>query len=90
MNDSEIDQVSRSWAGHLATNPKLRQRVNALAGDDAALADLVNSTVKPQVKVGPADVPKVKAHVLKAFGGPLPEDHERGITFNRLDDPPWG
>ena len=41
MTNKEIDRISRSWVGHIATNPKVREKMSA-AKTDTDWADLIN------------------------------------------------
>jgi hypothetical protein len=61
--NKDIDRISRSWAGHLATNPDVRAQMNDVLdnGTDEDMADLINQTVVPKDNVHEDDVPAIKA-----------------------------
>jgi hypothetical protein len=66
MRESELDRVSRSFAGHLITNPALRKAVHdayRTAGrstPEARVAKIINKTIAPKTPVKEADVPKIR------------------------------
>jgi hypothetical protein len=67
MTKSDLDRISRSWVGHIATSPDLRETMNKVlakgpAGDEE-MADLINQTVIPKDNVSKDDVPAIKAHI---------------------------
>jgi hypothetical protein len=62
MTKGEIERVSRSWIGHLATDPEVREKL-ARARSDAEVANLINETVTPKETVAAEDVPAIKRHV---------------------------
>lgn len=62
MTNAEIERVSRSWIGHLATNPQVREKLSK-ARSDAEIASLINETVMPEDKVEANHVPAIGLHV---------------------------
>jgi hypothetical protein len=62
MTNAEIERVSRSWIGHLATDPQVREKLSK-AHTDAEKARLINETVIPKDKVEAKDVPEIARHV---------------------------
>jgi hypothetical protein len=72
MTKKDIERVSRSWAGHLATNPQVRKQF-ASAKTPTAKADLINDTVIPKDNVQVGDVPKIQANIQKYFGAGKPD-----------------
>jgi hypothetical protein len=77
MNDDEIDQISRSFIGHLATDPDVRaagQAAVAQYGDPndqyTALADIINTAVNPAITCSADDMPAIIARINALFGPP--------------------
>jgi ribosomal protein L19E len=62
MTNADIERVSRSWIGHLATNPQVREKLSKARSDDD-IASLINDTVIPKDKVEATDVPAIARHV---------------------------
>jgi hypothetical protein len=62
MTKADIERVSRSWIGHLATDPQVREKLSR-ARSDADTASLINETVIPKEKVEAKDVPAIARHV---------------------------
>lgn len=67
-------QIARSWIGHLATDPDTRNKLNAtmeLSVDqrNAALANLINQTVQPELKIAAGDVPQIMKIVAAWYRG---------------------
>ena len=62
MTNADIERVSRSWIGHLATNPHVREKL-LKARSDAEMASLINETVIPKENVEAKDVPAIAGHV---------------------------
>jgi hypothetical protein len=80
-----IDSISRSWVGHIASNPELREQVNEILllrrGANAKLADLINKTVGPKKKVKAEDVRKIKKRVNEMFA---PGDQPKGARISNI------
>ncbi len=55
---TNIDQITRSWVGHLATNPRVREQLLG-AESNVQIANVINETVMPQDPVQPEDVPAI-------------------------------
>ncbi|HEV8020606.1 MAG TPA: hypothetical protein VGP41_05040 [Candidatus Lustribacter sp.] len=72
MTNKEIARITRSWVGHITTNPSVRDQ---MAGDKTNddWADLINDTVIPKDNVTPDDVPKIRDAMAQMFrdGGPV-------------------
>lgn len=66
MTKKELDRISRSWVGHLATRPDLRAQADAIKSNES-FADLINDTVAPNNTVQPEDVPAIKKAVLSLY-----------------------
>jgi hypothetical protein len=62
MTEADIERVSRSWIGHLATNPRVREQMSKTRSD-ADEAKLINETVAPKEHVEAKDVPAIARHV---------------------------
>jgi hypothetical protein len=64
MTNKDIDRISRSWVGHIATNPDVRNQMNTILNKgpkgNEEMADLINSTVVPKDNVGADDVPLIQ------------------------------
>ena len=79
MTKKDIDRISRSWVGHVATNPAVRDKMNDVLnnGTDEDMADLINQTVVPKDNVGAADVPaiKTKINTMLAAGANVLANH---------------
>jgi hypothetical protein len=88
MTETEIDQVSRSWIGHLATNPALRQQLNSAmqtgASANAKVATLINTTVGAKANVTADDVSKIQTYVKSALPAAISDDHTDHIRLTRL------
>jgi polysaccharide pyruvyl transferase WcaK-like protein len=66
MTNNDLDRISRSWAGHLATTPELRGQMEK-AKSDEAMADLINQTVVPKDNVSAEHVPTIQRQVNQMF-----------------------
>ena len=88
MTENEIDQVSRSWIGHLATNPALRGQLNAAmqsgADANARVAGLINTTVGAKANVTADDVSKIQTYVKSALPAANADDLTEHIRLTRL------
>ncbi len=56
---TDIDQITRSWVGHLATNPRVREALAGAGSSNEKIANLINETVMPQNLVQPGDVQNI-------------------------------
>lgn len=67
MTKKDIERVTRSFVGHLATHPNLRDRLNSLVAskDNEGIADLINETVVPKDNVTSQDVPQIRTLAAK-------------------------
>ncbi len=83
MTPEDIDRISRSLVGHLATDPPVRKAFAATRADAAKAADLINETVQPRVPVSPEDVPTIMKYVTKMF--PPNQQKEVGANQSVLD-----
>lgn len=88
MTNSEYDRISRSWVGHVATDPAVREKMNA-AKNRADLADLINQTVIPKDNVTAADIPEIQKRVMAMFPPEIqdPGSDQGILQFHRQMNP---
>lgn len=70
MTKKEIDQLSRSWIGHLATNIELRKQFETLTHDRAPASvwvDLINQTVNPKTPCTVDDLEAIQEHIRDMY-----------------------
>jgi hypothetical protein len=86
---ADIDGITRSWVGHLATNPQVREKLLG-AQSNVQIANLINETVMPQNRVQPEDVPDIMALAqLMIVQGDVPPPGNFQIV-NVIIHPPGG
>jgi hypothetical protein len=90
MTKADIERVSRSWIGHLATNPQVREKLST-AHTDADVAHLINETVVPKDKVEAQHVVAIKQHVQRMMvEGKVPDPLENFQILNVVHPGPGG
>lgn len=90
MTPKEIDRISRSFLGHIATSRAARDAM-AAAKTDTDFADVINDTVVPKDNVRPEDVPAIRQRVAEMFDSASREDPALFRThFQHPVDPPGG
>jgi len=66
MTKAQLERVSRSFIGHLITDPQLRKavrdasRVPGRTTPEARIAALINKTLAPKTPVKPEHVPAIR------------------------------
>lgn len=94
MTKNDLYRITRSFVGHFATNPALREKLNAvMTSDDLdGVADLINSVVDPKDNVTIDDIGQIRELAATM----LPQQREPGGGVHIVNvvggggaPPPW-